>query len=363
MGRIADETYATQAVPVDAAGEGSMSEKPVAETLLRRLGRYIVLQQLGEGAMGSVYLAEDTHLGRKVALKIPKFSDADREDILSRFYREARAAAMLHSRHICPVFDVGELEGRHFISMAYIEGRTLQELAKSKKPRSDKSTAILIRKIALALADAHEQGIIHRDLKPANIMIDISGEPVVMDFGLARRINFREVQVTQFGDLLGTPGYMSPEQIDGDSDKLGPATDIYSLGIILYEMITGQHAFQGGLLSVLKKVATEDPQKPSEVRADVHPQLEAICLKMIAKRPEDRYASMQEVARDLGAFAKSLSVADLPSTSASGLMDVVPTAAAQPEAKIPASQTRNDTAQSGGPAAPRWLLVGLAAAA
>ena len=156
---------------------------PMPETF----GRSKILKTLGQGAMGAVYLAHDTQLDRQVALKIPKFDDDPDGEMLERFYREARSAATLRNPNICPVFDVGEIDGQHYIAMAFIEGRPLKDFARSKKRYSEKQIAVVIRKLASGLVEAHAQGVIHRDLKPANIMIDSRGEPVVMDFGLARR--------------------------------------------------------------------------------------------------------------------------------------------------------------------------------
>ncbi|WP_417386269.1 serine/threonine-protein kinase, partial [Gimesia sp.] len=163
----------------------------------KTFSRYEIQKVLGQGAMGAVYLAKDTQLDRDVALKIPKFGDGngvDEAELLARFYREARAAATLRSPNICPVYDVGEIDGQHYITMAFIEGRPLKDYTKSKKTHSEKQIITTIRKLALGLSEAHEIGVIHRDLKPANIMVDRKGEPVVMDFGLARRSSSDDVQ-------------------------------------------------------------------------------------------------------------------------------------------------------------------------
>lgn len=264
--------------------------------------RYEIQKVLGQGAMGAVYLAKDTQLDRDVALKIPKFGDGngvDEEELLARFYREARAAATLRSPNICPVYDVGEIDGQHYITMAFIEGRPLKDYTKSKKTHSEKQIITTIRKLALGLSEAHEIGVIHRDLKPANIMIDRKGEPVVMDFGLARRSSSDDVQVTQSGAIIGTPAYMAPEQVAGDQAVIDHQVDIYALGVIMYELITGEMPFKGNLMALLQQIALNDPTKPSELRPDIDPRLEAICLKMIAGDREQRYQSMTDVANDL----------------------------------------------------------------
>jgi serine/threonine protein kinase len=270
-----------------------------------QFGRYRIKTVLGQGAMGAVYLAHDTQLDRQVALKIPKFTDDPNGDLLERFYREARAAATLRSPNICPVFDVGEINGQHYITMAFIEGRPLKDFTQSKKVHPEKQIAVTIRKLALALQEAHEIGVIHRDLKPANIMMDKKGEPVVMDFGLARRSRSDDVHVTQSGAILGTPAYMSPEQIAGNQQLIGPQTDIYSLGVIMYELLTGEMPFKGNLMSILQQIALNTPRPPSELRSDLNPQLEQICRKMMAGDLAERFKSMKEVAQSLQDFLKS----------------------------------------------------------
>ena len=214
--------------------------KAAAGDLSGRFGRYQIFRALGKGAMGAVYLAEDTELKRLVAIKTPHFEDGPTGEQLERFYREARAAATLRHANICPVYDVGQIDGRHYISMAYIEGTPLSAFVRADRPQTDGQVLILIRKLALALADAHQHGVVHRDLKPANIMVDNKSEPVITDFGLARQVRpDDEIRLTQSGVLLGTPAYMSPEQVEGEPEQIGPATDQYSLGVILYELLTG----------------------------------------------------------------------------------------------------------------------------
>ncbi|MEW4491087.1 protein kinase [Thalassoglobus sp. JC818] len=300
-GAMDSETSLTQQ---HSSRAGSSIELHISETF----GRYKVEKILGQGAMGAVYLARDTQLDRDVALKIPKFglnNNVGDQELLERFYREARAAATLRSPYICPVHDVGEIEGQHYISMAYIEGRPLKDFTKSKKKHSERQIVTTVRKLAQGLAEAHEIGVVHRDLKPANIMVDRKGEPVVMDFGLARRSSSDDVQVTQSGAIMGTPAYMSPEQVEGDQDKIGPQADIYALGIIMYELITGEMPYKGSLMSILKQIALNNPKKPSELRPNLDPRLERICLKMIAGDREQRYQSMNDVAADLQEVIKT----------------------------------------------------------
>lgn len=261
-------------------------------------GRYQISRLLGQGAMGAVYLAYDTQLQRFVALKTPFLGD--NPHTINRFYREARAAAQLRSPYLCPIHDVGQIGSIHYLSMAFIDGQPLGRLIQEGSIKDKDRIAAVIIKIARGMQKAHEQGIIHRDLKPDNIMIDADGEPIVMDFGLARRVD-DEAQITTPGRVIGTPAYMSPEQAEGDPAKIGPASDIYSLGAILYQMLTGRLPFEGTLISILRRIGTEAPPRPSALVPELgdNSLLEQACLKMMAKAPEDRYPSMAAVAEAL----------------------------------------------------------------
>lgn len=270
------------------------SDRPV---LSGRFGRYQVLQILGQGAMGAVYLAEDTTLRRKVALKIPQFKGQESSESIERFYREARAAATLQHPGICPVYDVGQINGQHFISMAFIDGHPLSDFTRSGAQVSPRAAANVVRRIAEALAHAHASGVVHRDLKPANVMINQRSEPLVMDFGLALQLDSEiESRMTQDGAILGTPAFMSPEQIKGEQRQIGPSTDIYSLGVILYKLLTGRLPFQGSLTAVIGQIMAQDPPEIADLRPDLDPALQNICARMMAKQQADRYHSMQNVA-------------------------------------------------------------------
>lgn len=278
---------------------------PVAGDLPEQFGRYRILKKLGQGGMGAVYLADDSELGRQVALKVPRIAADEGSEGLQRFLREAKAAATIDHPNICRVYDVGQIDGVRYVTMAYVDGKPLSQLIKDSKGLPQRPAAAVVRKLALALAEAHRHGVIHRDLKPSNVMINAKKEPVVMDFGLARVKNKEDVQLTKSGALLGTPAYMSPEQVRGDVAAMGPGCDIYSLGVILYEMVTGRIPFQGSVAEVMSRILTEEPEQPSTHRPDLEPGLEEICLKAMAKRVEDRYATMADFAEALTQFLKT----------------------------------------------------------
>ncbi|MBT4866190.1 MAG: protein kinase [Planctomycetaceae bacterium] len=317
------------------------------EPILREFGRYHLLRELGQGAMGTVYLARDVQLDRQVALKIPKFRDDDESKMLERFYREARSAATLRHPNICPVFDVGELDGAHYLTMAYIEGRTLSSYINRQKMQPERQVVAIVRKLAAALGHAHKEGVVHRDLKPANIMIDVRSDPIVMDFGLALQLETGNDRLTQTGMILGTPAYMSPEQVRTEWDQVGPPSDIYSLGIILYELLTGEVPFDGPVGVVMALVLTQPPPNPSELRPDLDPQLEAICLKMMAKEIDDRYKSMREVDAALAGFLKSPKQAvPKPKSTEPALIDPAPKDENEPNSRPPQPETSRPALQT-----------------
>ncbi|MFO0818342.1 MAG: protein kinase [Pirellulales bacterium] len=273
---------------------------------LTQLGRFAIRSTLGEGAFGTVYRAYDPQLDRDVALKVPRFAGIQSREERERFLREARAAAGLHHAHICPVHEVGTIDGRDYIVLAFIDGKPLSKLLQSQPKFSGRQIATVIHRLALALQEAHDQGIIHRDLKPANIMINRKGEPVIMDFGLARRENAGDAQISHSGQIMGTPAYMSPEQARGDSKAVGPSSDIYSLGVVLYELLCGRRPFEGTVTEVIGQILHVEPSQPSQFRKDVDPRLQEICLRSIAKNPGDRYATMKELATALTNYAQAV---------------------------------------------------------
>ncbi len=304
-------------------------------------GRYRLVKLLGKGGMGAVYLAHDTQLDRPVALKIPLFAVDDGPQVLERFYREARAAATIRHAHVCPLHDVGEIDGTPYLTMAFVEGKSLSEFA-ATRPLTPRQAGLLVRKLALALKEAHQLGIIHRDLKPANVMIDQRGEPLIMDFGLARRTKGGDARLTREGSILGTPAYMAPEQISGDLEATGPASDVYSLGVILYELLTGRLPFSGDPMAMLAQVLMDQPPAPSEVRPGLDPDLEAICLKAMAKKVADRYRSMAELAAALTDTLRATSSTATPARPPTATLPSRPAAATTPNprpAAAPAART------------------------
>jgi hypothetical protein len=271
---------------------------PTHTELPALFGRYRIGKKLGEGGMGAVYLAEDTELHRKVAVKVPKLGSA--ADI-QRFQREARTAAAIDHPNVCPVLDIGCIDGIHYLTMPFIDGVPLTEFIPMRPDRAVE----LVATIARTLQAMHERGHMHRDLKPGNILLKQGREPVLMDFGLARRIGEEATPLTNVGAMVGTPGYMPPEQIQGNRPAMGPGSDVYSLGVILYELLTGRLPFLAeSLPELVFKVLSEPPPKPSALRLWLDPALDAICVKAMAKKVEDRFASMAEFAQALEQFRR-----------------------------------------------------------
>src|SRR3984957_18696718 len=271
------------------------------------ISHFRIVEKLGEGGMGVVYKAVDIRLDRPVALKFLPDKIAKDSQAVERFRREARAASALNHPGICTIYDIGEQDGRAFIAMEFIDGETLRSHIHGK-PLSLEETLKFGIQIAEALDTAHTEGIIHRDIKPANIFVTKRGQAKVLDFGLAKLVP-KGVAVTDSGDetsdstsiagmISGTPSYMSPEQIRGDS--LDPRTDIFSLGLVLYEMATGRQAFSGGTGGmIIEAVLTRSPVPARSINSDIPPRLEEIIAKAIHKDREQRYQHAADIRTDL----------------------------------------------------------------
>jgi formylglycine-generating enzyme required for sulfatase activity/predicted Ser/Thr protein kinase len=279
---------------------------PAGEIVPEQFGRYRILKRLSEGGMGCVYLAHDPQFDREVALKVPKFTPDDPPEVRERFYREARAAATVDHPHLCPVYDVGELDGVPYLVMAYVQGKTLKEVMAGKSPPSARAAAGVVRKLALAMHEAHAKGVIHRDLKPANVKVNQRGEPVILDFGLAVRSQSQDVRLTQTGTVLGTPAYMPPEQVKGAVESIGPRSDVYSLGVVFYELLAGKLPHLAtNVMDMVALILRQEPPLPSTHRPGLDPRLEEICMKAMAKKIDHRYRSMKEFADALTAYLKA----------------------------------------------------------
>ncbi len=272
-----------------------------------QIGRFRIVQRLGAGGMGAVYKAHDSQLHRLVAIKVPRFqgSPVQRQHLQQRFLREARAAAALKHRHVCPIHDVGEHSGLPYIVMQFVEGRSLAErLQEIGRFEDCRQAVVLVREVAEALAVVHAAGIVHRDLKPGNILLDAEGQAVLTDFGLSRP-EFDVEHLTADGTLVGTPAYMAPEHAAPRLGPVGPRTDLYSLGVVLYQMLTGRLPFEGQGLALVYRIAEESPEPPSRLRPDLDPALEAIVLRAMARRPEDRFGSASQMAAALNGWLGS----------------------------------------------------------
>jgi len=279
-------------------------------------GRYLIVRKLGTGGMATVYLAEDQELGRRVAIKTLDERHAQDEQFVERFRREAKSAAVLSHPNIVAVYDRGQSDGTYYIAMEYLEGKTLKELLVSRGATPVRVAVDYARQILAALEFAHRNGIVHRDIKPHNVIVGPDGRVKVMDFGIARS---GSSQVTEAGSIIGTAQYLSPEQARGA--PAGPSADIYSTGIVLYEMLTGSVPFAGDTpLEVAMQHLSAVPEAPSEQRQEIPHELDAIVLRALAKDSEQRYKSARDMDADLARFAAGLSVSPATEEAATSVL-------------------------------------------
>jgi len=277
----------------------------------RDFGGYELLDELGRGGMGVVYRARQKTLDRVVALKMILSSHLASAEHVRRFQAEARAAARLRHPNIVPIHDVGQIHGQHYFTMECIEGQSLAARL-AGAPLEPHRAADLVRTIARAVEHLHRHGVIHRDLKPSNILIDDEDQPYLTDFGLAK-VFVGDTEATATGVVAGTPSYMSPEQAGGRHGEIGVGSDVYSLGAVLYEMLTGVPPFKAdSLLDTLMLVLGSEPVAPRQVNPAAPMALELICLKCLAKAPAERYASAAELADDLDRYARGEAISVRP---------------------------------------------------
>jgi serine/threonine protein kinase len=265
--------------------------------------RYEIIEELGRGGMGAVYRVEDTKAKEEIALKLINPVIAADKNTIERFRNELTTARKIAHRNVCRMFDLGEEKGTHFITMEYVPGEDLKGFIKRSKQLSIPTVISIAKQVCEGLSEAHRLGVVHRDLKPSNIMIDKEGNARLMDFGIARSQEARGI--TGAGIIIGTPEYMSPEQ--AEAKDVGPRSDIYSLGVILYEMLTGQIPFQGDTpLAIVMKHKGEYPKDPQELNPQLPLDLSRVILKCLEKDKEARFQNTEELESELEKIEQGL---------------------------------------------------------
>jgi serine/threonine protein kinase len=293
-----------EAVP-DTPPTRAMAPAPAPAPLwaVRPFGRYLLLREIAVGGMGVVYEAHDPLLDRIVALKMIRGGVFAGPNEIVRFEGEARAAAHLSHRHIVQVYDVGEIDGQHFFTMAFAPGGSLAGRF-AEFAGNPEAAVPLVEKVARAVAFAHSKGILHRDLKPGNVLLGEGDEPLVSDFGLAKFLD-ESLELTHTGQRVGTPAYMAPEQASGQTERIGPAVDVWSLGVVLYQLLTGVRPFVGDTAEILaRQILTTEPLSPRSIKPGLDRQLETVVMKCLEKDPARRYESAEALADDLARWQR-----------------------------------------------------------
>lgn len=310
VGKNADERPDRNrpATPVETEAGGQARPS----TTSARIGHYRLTQGLGRGSFGEVWKAFDENLDRVVAIKVPRRGMLSKAQ-LSSFLREARAIAKLNHPGIVGVYEVGQTGNGPFIVTEFIDGHDLKHHLRKRSLTIEEAVQLCVA-VGEAIGHAHQHGVVHRDLKPANIMMDRAGRPHVMDFGLAKRVTDVDVKQTVDGQVMGTPAYMSPEQARGDSRHVDGRSDVYSLGVILFELLTGELPFRGRAAMLLRQVIEEEPPAPRTLNGAIPPDLQNICLKCLEKNPDHRYQSADDYVADLTAFLNHRPVSARPTT-------------------------------------------------
>jgi beta-lactam-binding protein with PASTA domain/predicted Ser/Thr protein kinase len=312
-------------------------------------GRYRVLQRLGSGGMADVWLADDAHLQRRVALKVLHSRFAQDREFVERFRREAEAAAGLQHPNVVAVFDRGAVDGTYYIAMQYIEGRSLKELIDAEL--SIEQAVGLVRQVLEAARFAHRHGIVHRDLKPQNVIVDAEGKAVVTDFGIARA---GVSEITQAGSVMGTPHYLSPEQAQGMD--VTPVSDLYSIGVILYEALTGRVPFEAdSAVAIAMKQVSQAPQRPSSINPKVSPALDAAVMRALEKDPAQRFQSADAFIAALDAAIKE---PDAPGGGTAAFAPLPPVVALPEEAGAQEPESEEDKRRRR--RRRRWILIAIA---